>query len=99
PVVSGTAEAGSTVTAVIAGATYTTVATGGIWSIDTGSAIPVSGALNINANGSNSVSVTASDAAGNTSPAATQTLVVDTTTPAVTIISPALSNDSTPVVS
>ncbi|WP_422101807.1 beta strand repeat-containing protein [Vreelandella sp.] len=99
PVVSGTAEAGATITAVIAGATYVTTATGGVWSIDTGTAIPDSGTLNINANGNNSVSITATDAANNTSSAVTQTLVVDTTAPAVAITSQALSNDSTPVVS
>jgi len=66
------------VTAVIAGATYTTTATGGTWSIDTGSATLTSGSLAITANGNNSVSVTAVDAAGNISSAATQTLVVDT---------------------
>ena len=89
PLVSGTAEVGSTVTAVIAGATYTTTASaGGVWSVDTtpttGTAV-ASGTLAINANGTNSISVTATDAAGNISAAATQTLTVDTTVPTVSI--------------
>ena len=78
PVISGTAEEGTTVTAVIAGATYTTTATSGVWSVDTGSAVPISGTLAINGpGGSNSISVTAVDAAGNPSAsAATQTLII-----------------------
>src|SRR5690606_24747261 len=99
PVVSGTAEAGSTVTAVIAGATYTTVATGGIWSIDTDSAIPHSCALNIIANSRTSVRVTAEDAAGTTRPAPALHVALPISPPVATIISPALTNDSTPVVS
>ncbi|GEM_PF-6715735 len=76
PLISGTADAGSSVSVSIAGATYTTTATGGVWSVDTTTATPSSGTLAINANGDNSVSVTATDAAGNVSVAATQTLVV-----------------------
>ncbi|WP_246213084.1 Ig-like domain-containing protein [Azospirillum brasilense] len=34
PVITGTAEAGSTVTVTIGGATYTTTATGGNWSVN-----------------------------------------------------------------
>jgi Ca2+-binding RTX toxin-like protein len=99
PVVSGTAEAGATVTAVIAGATYTTVATGGAWSIDTATATHT-GTLTLDANGSNAISVTALDAVGNASAvAATQTLVIDTTAPVVTVTSGALSNLAAPVVS
>jgi hypothetical protein len=91
PVVSGTAEAGSEVIAVIAGATYKVNAdANGAWSVDTGSATATSGALNILANNGatgNSISVTAKDAAGNTSLAASQTLVVDTTAPTLAITS------------
>ncbi len=82
PTVSGTAEADATVTAVIAGATYTMTATGGNWSVNTATATPASGILALNANGNNSVSVTAVDAAGNaTAAAASQTLVIDTAAP------------------
>ncbi len=89
PVVSGTADAGSTVTAVIAGATYTTTVAGGTWSIDTGSAQPTSGTLGLDINGSNSVRVTSSNAAGHTSSPATQTLVIDTLAPSVSTVTDA----------
>ncbi len=98
PVVSGTAEAGATVTAIIAGATYTTTATGGAWAIDTSTASHT-GVLALDVNGSNSISATAVDAAGNASAAATQTLVIDTTAPAVAVTSGALTDVAAPVVS
>ncbi|TRO24205.1 DUF4347 domain-containing protein, partial [Ectopseudomonas mendocina] len=87
PMLSGTAEAGSTVTVTIGGATYTTVASGGAWSLDLATATPAAGSLALNTNGANPVSITATDAAGNVSSAGSQTLVIDTTaptTPAVT---------------
>lgn len=89
PVVSGTAETGTTITAVIAGATYTTTATNGTWSVDTETATPETGTLAIAANGtnSNSISVTATDTAGNTSNPVAQTLTVDTTAPTLAITS------------
>ncbi|RIV94010.1 Ig-like domain-containing protein, partial [Azospirillum brasilense] len=77
----GTAEAGSTVTVTIGGATYTTIATGGNWSVNLATATPASGTLNLNANGANPVSATATDAAGNTSAPGTQSLTIDTTAP------------------
>ena len=100
PVVAGTAEANSTVTVTVDGATYSTVATaGGAWSIDLAVATPLSGALALNHNGPNTVSVTATDGAGNVSPAATQTLILDTTPPPTPIItSPALTDIPVPVV-
>ncbi|OHE08984.1 MAG: hypothetical protein A2513_03130 [Sulfurimonas sp. RIFOXYD12_FULL_33_39] len=97
PTVAGTAEANAAVTVVIAGATYTTTADGsGAWSVDTSSAEPDSGALEINANGDNSVSVTATDSAGNISSAATQTLAIDTTAP--TFTSAATNTNGTKVI-
>ncbi|WP_353858901.1 Ig-like domain-containing protein [Azospirillum formosense] len=97
PTLTGTAEAGSTVTVTVGGATYTTTATGGNWSIDLATATPASGALSLNTNGANPISATATDAAGNVSPAGTQSLVVDTTLPdAPTVTSAALSNSATP---
>ncbi len=84
PVVSGTAEAGASVSVVIGGATYTTVATGGVWSVNTNTATPASGTLSLNANGANTVTATARDAAGNPT-SASQSLVVDTTAPTVSI--------------
>ncbi|MBK3734600.1 DUF4347 domain-containing protein, partial [Azospirillum brasilense] len=99
PVVSGTAEADSTVTVTIGGATYTTTATNGSWSINLATAVPATGSLSLNANGSNPVSVTATDAAGNISTAATQSLVVDTTAPAApTVTSSAFTNNTTPTI-
>ena len=79
PIVNGTAEANSTVTVVIQGITYSpTVASDGKWSVDT-SIAPTSGTLSLVIGGvGNSVSVTAADAAGNTS-TIEQTLVIDTT--------------------
>ena len=92
PVISGTAEAGATVSVDVAGATYVTTATsGGLWSVDT-AANPSSGTLTLDVNGTNSVSVTATDAAGNTSSAVTQSLVIDTTAPSLTIGTVATAN-------
>ncbi|QEP44468.1 hypothetical protein D5085_15820 [Ectothiorhodospiraceae bacterium BW-2] len=95
PTISGTAEAGSTVTVDIAGATYNTTAdSSGNWRIDTATATAVSGTLAMNSNGDNSVSVTATDSAGNRSAVASQTLVVDTTAPILTDMSIASNNSN-----
>ncbi|EDY37123.1 FG-GAP repeat domain protein, partial [Cyanobium sp. PCC 7001] len=94
-----TAEDGARISLVIGGATYTTTASGGTWSIDTTTALPVSGALALDANGSNAISVTATDAAGNISAPVLLDLTIDTTPPSVAITSAPLTNDSTPVIS
>ncbi len=89
PVITGTAEAGSTVTVVVGGATYEVTATdpGGAWSVDTGNATPISGTFAPNVNGTNEVAVTSTDAAGNSSSDTTMgELVLDTTDPAAPII-------------
>ena len=97
PVVAGIAEADAVVTVVIAGATYITTAAGnGSWSIDTGTATPNSGTLALNINGSNSVAVTATDAVGNASSQAQQTLVIQTTNSSPTIVS--ASTDSSGII-
>ncbi|WP_205215815.1 beta strand repeat-containing protein, partial [Azospirillum brasilense] len=98
PTISGTAEANSTVTVTVGGATYTATASGtGAWSVNLATAIPASGSLGLNANGTNAVSVTARDAAGNVSSAGTQTLTIDTTAPnAPTVTSAALTNSAAP---
>ncbi|CAO3417770.1 SwmB domain-containing protein [Azospirillum argentinense] len=99
PIIAGTAEADSTVTVTIGGATYTTTATNGSWSINLATATPASGSLSLNANGTNAVSVTARDASNNTSTAGTQTLTIDTTAPnAPAVTSAALSNSATPII-
>ncbi|MGR0189233.1 hypothetical protein, partial [Azospirillum aestuarii] len=57
------------------------------------------GSLSLNANGANPVSATATDAAGNTSSAGTQSLTIDTTNPnAPVVTSAALTNSATPTV-
>ena len=79
---SGTAEAGAEITVDISGAIYNTTAdSNGDWSVNTVSA-PNTGTLNLDVNGSNSVSVTATDDANNTT-TRTQNLVIDTTPPSV----------------
>ena len=99
PVLAGTAEAGSAITVTVGGATYTTTATGGTWSVDLATATPAAGTLALNANGTNAVSATARDAAGNVSASGTQSLVIDTALPnAPAITSAALTNSITPVI-
>ncbi|MGY0750014.1 Ig-like domain-containing protein, partial [Azospirillum argentinense] len=52
-----------------------------------------------NANGTNTVSATATDAAGNVSSAGTQTLTIDTTAPnAPAVTSAALTKNATPII-
>jgi gliding motility-associated-like protein len=91
PTVAGTAEANSTVSVVINGITYTTTANGsGVWSVDVPTAL---------ADGTYTVSATATDVAGNTSPVGTGTLVVDTTAPAAPVVTSQVTSDTTPTVS
>ena len=102
PVLAGTAEPGSTVTVVIDGFTFTTTAVSpsGAWSVDLATAIPVGGSTPITGltDGINTVTVTATDPAGNTSAPATQNLRVDTTPPAVPQITSSDKNKyTTPV--
>ncbi|TWA58600.1 flagellar associated repeat protein, partial [Azospirillum brasilense] len=97
PVLAGTAESGSTVTVTVGGATYTTTATNGTWSVNLATATPTSGSLSLNANGTNAISATATDAAGNTSTAGTQSLTIDTTAPtAPAVTSAVLTKNATP---
>ncbi|CCD02600.1 protein of unknown function, partial (plasmid) [Azospirillum baldaniorum] len=99
PILTGTAEAGTTVTVTVGGATYTTTATNGTWSVNLATATPTSGSLTLNANGTNAVSATATDAAGNVSVPGTQSLVIDTTAPnAPAVTSAALTNNATPII-
>lgn len=76
PVITGTADAGMTITVVVGSATYTTVATGGVWSIDTGSATPISGSFTALSNGIHAVNASTQDAAGNPRQVG-QTLLMD----------------------
>lgn len=68
---SGTAEAGSSVAVTLNGVTQIITAAGGVWS--TTFTAPVDGAY--------TVSVAATDAAGNVSQAATRDIIIDTTAP------------------
>ena len=111
PVLSGTTDlsAGSVLTVTVDpdndnttsnSFTYTViVGAGGTWSVDTGSALPTSGSFPAGGlAGDVGVRVTGTDAAGNTT-TATQTLVVDVVPPAVSILTNAMTPDTTPVIS
>ena len=95
PVISGTADASSAVTIIVAGATYSSTATaGGAWSVDTSVAVTDAGVFNPDVNGSNTVFVTSTDIAGNISSDITiDELIIDTIPPLVTI-DPALPANS-----
>ena len=95
PTVTGTAEVGSTVALTIGGATYSTTATDGSWSVDLATATPASGTLT--AADSYSASVVVTDVAGNAASAAAQTIAVNADAPVIT--SAALSTTAAPIVS
>ncbi|MDZ5461527.1 DUF4347 domain-containing protein, partial [Azohydromonas lata] len=100
PVLSGTAEAGSTVRVTVGGATYqVTAGANGMWIVDTGSAMPVEGQLALGGDGLKTVSLSSTDAAGNRS-TGTDSFTLDATAPtAPALTSAALINDATPVLS
>ncbi|GAB4070991.1 hypothetical protein GCM10028777_37860 [Angustibacter speluncae] len=96
PTVTGTAEAGTTVTVVVDGVAVGTTTAGGTgtWSLDVPTPL---------ADGAHAVRATATDAAGNVSPASsTNVFTVDTGIPAApAVVSPAdgsVTGDSTPTV-
>jgi len=92
PVFTGTAEPNGTVKVNVDGVLYcTTTANGaGNWTCTAATLLTV---------GSHAVSAVVTDAANNTSPAATQALTIDTGAPsAPAITSPALVNDTTPTI-
>jgi len=75
PTLTGSAEAGSTVSIIVYAVTYTTTADGsGNWSFTLPTAL---------AKGTYSVTTTATDAAGNKSTATTSSLVIDVTVPEI----------------
>ena len=81
PTLTGTAEANATVTVVVNGQTYTTNAeANGNWSVDVTAELT---------DGDYTVSVTATDASGNTSAANTGALAIDTTAPIAPTVSSA----------
>ncbi len=85
PTLTGTAEAGATVTVSVGGAVFAVSVTGGTWTLDLGTASPVSGTLSLDLNGENTVSASATDAAGNNATAVPATLTIDTTPPTIAI--------------
>ncbi|MDZ5461804.1 Ig-like domain-containing protein, partial [Azohydromonas lata] len=99
-VLSGTAEAGSTVRVSVGGATYqVTAGANGTWTVDTDSATPVEGQLALGGDGLKAVSLSSTDAAGNRS-TGTASFTLDATAPtAPALTSAALTNDATPVLS
>jgi len=97
PVISGTAEANSTVTVIVDGVTLgtTTTSASGAWSFTPSTAL---------AAGSHTARATATDAAGNTSPTSnTNTFTIDTTAPSAPVVStPAnasVTSNNRPVIS
>ncbi|MBU6188747.1 MAG: FG-GAP repeat protein, partial [Betaproteobacteria bacterium] len=102
PVITGTAVlgAGETLSVTVGGATYTVVpAGGGAWSLDLGSATPVSGTLAALADGVISVTATARDAAGNsTSDTTSGEIRLDTQAPAAPTVTALTTSDTTPVI-
>jgi gliding motility-associated-like protein len=83
PVITGTAEAGSTITVFVNNQTYTTIATNtGLWSVTLTTNLP---------DATYTISTTARDAAGNNSPATTASVVVYTRAPLVTVVQPTCS--------
>jgi len=105
PVVSGTAEPGSTIRLTFNGAapaTYTTTAgADGSWRIDTGTASPLAGGTPPTLAEGQSIGIvaTATDSAGNQSQAATGTITLDSIAPPPPAIDTALlTNDATPTI-
>ncbi|MDH5499707.1 MAG: hypothetical protein OEY72_01240, partial [Gammaproteobacteria bacterium] len=100
PVITGTADAGASVSVTVGGAMYTVVANGsGLWSLDTGAVTPNSGVFNPNTNGANEVAARVTDGVGNSSNDATNNeVVIDTITPVAPTVVSLLTNDATPTV-
>lgn len=100
PVITGSADAGVTVSVSVGGALYSVVAgVSGQWTLDTETATPDSGSFNPNTNGVNTVTATVTDAAGNSSTDVTNNeLIIDTTVPAVPTVDALVTNDATPAV-
>ena len=98
PVITGTAGAGDTLAVEVGGATYETTADpAGIWSLDTSSATPIAGTFTPLAEGDNEVTVTATNADGN-SLSDTVNITIDTMAPEVPQVVPQMTNDTTPVI-
>jgi len=96
PTLTGTAEAFTTITVTVAGATFEVVAeSDDTWSLDTGTVTPESGTFNPNIDGTAVTEVVAisTDAAGNaTSDVSGNELFIDATPPVLTITSTSVVN-------
>ncbi|MDJ0793834.1 MAG: Ig-like domain-containing protein [Woeseiaceae bacterium] len=96
PTLTGTAEAFSTMTVVVGGATFEVVAASdGTWSLDTGIVVPESGTFNPNIDGTtvNEVIATSADAAGNTTnDVSGNELYIDATPPFLSISTTGIVN-------
>ncbi len=101
PVITGTADAGTTVTVEVGGATFSTTAdVSGNWSIDTSSDTPTSGTFTPLSEGGNEVVVTSTDSIGNsTQDTTTDEITIDTTAPSIPTVNSLTTNDTTPVIS
>ncbi len=101
PVISGTAEAGTTIGLDIGGATYTTItASDESWSIDTSFDAPVSGSFTVLDEGIYDLSVSSTDGAGNVSMDITvDELVISLSVPSAPTINNILTNNTSPVIS
>ncbi len=101
PILTGTADAGTTITVVVDGVTFTTTADEeGNWSLDTETETPTTGGPFTGlADGSQEVSVTSTDGSGDSaSDTSSGELVIDTIGPSTPTVNTQLSNDPTPVV-
>lgn len=86
------AENGRTVTLTLNGKTYTGTVSNGTWSIT----LPSADAKALTDSSTYSITADVSDTAGNNATQATRTITVDTTPPAITAKTIALTNDTTP---
>ena len=100
PVITGTAEPGSTVELEINGTTFTTIATpDGTFSVDTENDMPTAGAPFVALpEQAYIVTATSTDDAGNRSPEAIVSILIDQTLPAVPTVDVLVTNDTTPLI-
>lgn len=91
---SATTEAGDVLTIVVGSATYTNViVTGGIWSLDTGTAVPSSGTFNPLSDGVYDIGATLTDSVGNAAnDESSNELTIDTVAPAAPSVSGLITN-------
>ena len=97
PALSGTADAGDTVTVVVGGATYTVTAiAGNTWSLDTAVAIPTSGTFSL-VEGANNIELTSDNGTSTVNVPAAGTITLDTVAPTVSVLNAPSSVTTTAV--